>query len=139
VSCAEDPLARAQRITAELRAATTDAAGMLKDLQKATKAAREQVEDYYAVKVKGALDAHTERWDRELVERFRVMTEDVNRAAMRSRDKAEAAIDTAVAIQEAAEALAVLIAEHTRRTPAGTHIHYGDLINPHSIDLNKAR
>lgn len=52
----ESPLDRAERIGAELRAATQEAAGMLKDLRAAMKEARAQVDEYLHTEVQAALD-----------------------------------------------------------------------------------
>lgn len=51
----ESPEARAERILAELRAATSEAAGVLKDLVKAIASARGQVEEYLHAEVEQAL------------------------------------------------------------------------------------
>ncbi len=52
----ESPEARAERILAELREATREAAGVLKDLAAAQKSAREQVDDYLGKGVQDALN-----------------------------------------------------------------------------------
>jgi hypothetical protein len=52
----ESPDQRAERILAELRAATSEAAGVLKDLRAAQKSAREQVDDYLGKGVQDALN-----------------------------------------------------------------------------------
>jgi hypothetical protein len=46
VSAKETPEARQERILAELRAATAEAAGVLKDLQRTIESARERVDEY---------------------------------------------------------------------------------------------
>lgn len=46
VSRNETPEARAERLIAELRAATSEAAGVLKDLQHTIKSARSQIDEY---------------------------------------------------------------------------------------------
>lgn len=58
----EDPIARAERITAELRAATSEAAGAVKDLRVAMREAREQVEGYLHDVVQADLDGYTAKW-----------------------------------------------------------------------------
>lgn len=46
MSAKETPEARQERILAELRAATAEAAGVLKDLQRTIESARERVDEY---------------------------------------------------------------------------------------------
>lgn len=58
----ETPEQRAERILAELRAATTEAAGVLKDLQHAIKSARATVEQYTHDEVQKSLDGYTAQW-----------------------------------------------------------------------------
>lgn len=76
MSRAESPEARAERIIGELRAATADAAGVVKDLERVAKLARAQIDEYlpreverivntYVAQVQGdldqwQLDMHTE-------------------------------------------------------------------------------
>lgn len=55
----ETPEARAERILAELRAATAEAAGVLKDLQHTIKGARAQVEEYLHDECERALIENT--------------------------------------------------------------------------------
>ncbi|HEX3513854.1 MAG TPA: hypothetical protein VHT26_07635 [Trebonia sp.] len=54
----ESPEARAERILTELRAATAEAAGVLKDLTKAVKSAHAEVEEYLADEVQSALSEY---------------------------------------------------------------------------------
>lgn len=126
---------RAERLIAELREATREAAGVVKDLERAMKQAREQVDGYYSTKVKATLDAHTERWDTEVIERLRKMTEQVNETAGKACARAEAAITNATEIEGAAEHLAKLIAARVAQTPEGSVLRYGTLTNPATIEL----
>lgn len=57
----EDPLARAERITAELRVATAEAAGVLKDLHAVIKAARTMADQYAAHEVSRVMNEHLRR------------------------------------------------------------------------------
>lgn len=57
----EDPQARAERITAELRAATAEAAGVLKDLTAVIKSAIDMVDKYAAHEVSRVMNAHLRR------------------------------------------------------------------------------
>lgn len=52
----EDPAVRAERITRELRAATSEAAGVLKDLTAAIASARTTVDEYTYRQVAAAMD-----------------------------------------------------------------------------------
>lgn len=61
----ESPEARAERILAELREATREAAGVLKDLARAQAEAHRQVEDYAHDEVERALAKYTTRWQAE--------------------------------------------------------------------------
>lgn len=58
----ESPEARAERILAELREATREAAGVLKDLAAAQKSAREQIDDYLHDEVERVLAKYTTTW-----------------------------------------------------------------------------
>lgn len=60
MSRAESPEARARRIIEELREATRDAAGALKDLQAAARQARSQVDEYLGDECQAALDKTNE-------------------------------------------------------------------------------
>lgn len=57
----EDPAERAERITRELREATAEAAGVLKDLQAVIRSARAQVDEYAAKEVSDVMNAHLQR------------------------------------------------------------------------------
>lgn len=129
----EDPLARAERITAELRAVTTEAAGILADLQRTMKQAREQVDGYYSQRVKATLDAHTVQWDRQCFERIQAMVREVNEVAGRAAARAESAIDRALAIDEAANHLAALLDATAVDAPGGRRLQYGTLTNPDKL------
>lgn len=56
MSAAESREDRAERLTAELRAATSEAAGVLKDLTRMMREARAQVDEYAAERVAAQLD-----------------------------------------------------------------------------------
>lgn len=58
----ESPTERAERILAELRAATAEAAGVLKDLAAAQKSAREQIDHYLGDEVQKAHKHYTAQW-----------------------------------------------------------------------------
>lgn len=135
MSKAEDPIDRAERVTRELREATREAAGVLKDLQAATRTARTQVDEYYEDKVRTTLDAHTRDWDAQLIERLKNMTRSVNETAAGVRDRAEAAITNATTVEGAAQHLATLIAARMREYPDGHRISYGELVNPDRLEL----
>lgn len=59
MSRAESPEARAERILAELRAATSEAAGVLKDLTAVIKSARAMVDEYLHDECERALNENT--------------------------------------------------------------------------------
>lgn len=58
----ETPEERAERILAELREATAEAAGVAKDLRAAAKAAREQIDNYLGTEVNNAHKLYTQQW-----------------------------------------------------------------------------
>lgn len=131
----EDPAARAERITAELRAATAEAAGMLKDLARAVRQAREAVEGYCATEVQRALDENT-RHVQSLVDGWNqeAMTH-INGVIERAVARADAQIDAATSIGMLAGAVAGAVARNTRFIDGQPHIVYGaehGLIPPHS-------
>lgn len=66
----ESPEARAARILAELRDATREAAGVLKDLQKVYASARGQVEEYLHAEVESAL----QEYEKDLISTVRAIT-----------------------------------------------------------------
>lgn len=131
----EGPLARAERITAELRAATAEAAGVLKDLTHAVRQARATVEEYCATEVQRALDENT-RHVQSLVDSWNEEARThINGVIDRSVAKANAQIDAATSIGMLAEAVAEAVARNTRFINGEPHIVYGaehGLIPPHS-------
>lgn len=73
----ESPEARAERITAELREATREAAGILKDLAAAMREARAQADGYAHDVVESTLAKYTDSWQ-EAADQFHAdMREDV--------------------------------------------------------------
>lgn len=58
----ETPEQRAERILADLRAATAEAAGVTKDLTRVIASARATIEQYLHSEVQSALDGYTRQW-----------------------------------------------------------------------------
>lgn len=125
-----DPIERGGRLLAELREATSEAAGLVGDLRRAMREARAQVDEYLHTEVQKSLDQTTELWQTLALDRAREIVTDINRTAETARSLAEAAIDRATGIQVMAARLADLIAERVVRTPYGGVINYGQLSDP---------
>jgi len=85
----ENPLERAERITRELRAATAEAAGVLKDLQHTIASARGKIDEYAATELQKVCDAHFDRvqaiadqWHQDMIANFK----ELNAAAVQRHD-----------------------------------------------------
>lgn len=121
----ESPLERAERIGAELRAATQEAAGLLKDLRAAMKEARAQVDEYLHTEVQAVLNANTvhvqslvDAWNEEA-------RGHVEGVIKRAADRADAIIESASTIASLGEALVDQVARNTRYIDGVPHIIYG--------------
>lgn len=119
MSRAEDPLDRAERITAELRKATTEAAGMLKSLEAASKLARSQVDGYLG---RGAKDIVT-AYDDRLHEEIYGLTEAARATVKKDMDaglaSAQAALDAVASIDYLCRLVAAVVAAATEYTDQG--------------------
>ena len=119
MSRAEDPLARAERITAELRKATTEAAGMLKSLEAAAKSARSQVDGYLGRGAKDIVSAYDDRLHEEIYS----LTEAARAKVQKDMDAgvaaAQAAVTTAGTIDHLCRVIAVVVAAATDYTEQG--------------------
>jgi len=93
VSPRESAEARAERIAAELRAATAEAAGTLKDLVAVIASARKSVDEYAAREIERVMNLHLVKCQESVDQWYRDMVENVN--AVRARvDEAEANLST---------------------------------------------
>lgn len=111
----EAPEERAARILAELRAATAEAAGVLKDLKAAAKAARVQADDYLGQGVNEAL-LHYKAEVEQVAQHYNTEChKDLTRMAKTYVDRAEIAINNAISIEAAADLLAKKIAAIIRK------------------------
>lgn len=124
MSRTEDPAARAERILGELREATTEAAGVLKDLRAAMKQARDQVDGYYSERVKVDLDRHTQSWQAEIDQWWREAKADLQRIVSNAIAKAEPVIINASRLEALCKAVAEEVAAHTVYTEHGPHVDY---------------
>ena len=82
----EDPLERAQRITRELRAATAEAAGVLKDLRATLRGAHEMVDAYAASEVSAVMNTHLQTCQDNVDQWYRDMTEDHKRVCDQAQE-----------------------------------------------------
>lgn len=78
MSGAEDKLDRAERIAGELRAATAEAAGVLKDLTAAIRRARAQVDEYAAHEVERVMKLHLDTCQAAVDQWYKDMVANVN-------------------------------------------------------------
>lgn len=122
---AEDPLTRAERIAAELRAATAEAAGILKDLRSEAKRARSQVDEYLHDQVQAAMNHYAEAVQAGCEQFNRDAHADLQRHMDQAVARAGAAIDAAVGIEQLATAVAREVAAHTVFVDGGPTIVYG--------------
>lgn len=120
----EEPTERAERLLAELRTATAEAAGVVKDLRKAMKEAREQIDEYYSAKVKASLDEHTAMWTDEIDQWWSDAKTDVKRITAAAVARSNEIIYAAATIEQLCQAVATEVAAHTVYTEEGPVIHY---------------
>lgn len=121
----EPPDQRAERLTAELRTATREAAEVLKDLTRAMRGTRAQVDEYLHDQVQHDLDKNTRLVQSLIDEWNRDMAADMNARIQASVNKASAAIDAATSIQMLVQAVAERVAANTRMIDGQPHIVYG--------------
>jgi hypothetical protein len=89
VSPRESAEARAERITLELRAATSEAAGAVKDLALVLASARKMVDEYAAREIERVMNLHLVKCQESVDQWYRDMVKNVD--AVRARvDEAEA-------------------------------------------------
>lgn len=124
MSRAVDPAERAERLLTELREATAEAAGVVKDLRRAMKEAREQVDGYYSAKVKASLDEHTATWTEEIDQWWSDAKTDVKKITAAAVKKSNEIIYHAATIEQLCQAVATEVAAHTVYTDEGPVIHY---------------
>jgi hypothetical protein len=124
VSRAEDPVARAERVTAELREASREAAGVLKDLRVLMKSAREQVDGYYSANVKAALDEHTQTWTADVDQWWSDAKADLQRMVDLAIKQAGPVIVNASRLEALCQAIAEEVAAHTVYTEDGPYVDY---------------
>lgn len=117
-------MARAERILAELRAATTEAAGVLKDLERGMKQAREQVDGYYSTRVKTSLDEHTEQWQMWVDQFWSDANADLGRTVGDAVTRANKIIYTAATLEQLCKAVAEEVSAHTIYDEDGPRIDY---------------
>jgi len=120
----EDPTARAERITAELREVTREAAGVLKSLQVAAKNARAMVDEYYSDQVKTVLDAHTAKWQADIDQFWADAQTDIKKVVSDAVARAGQIIYTAATLEQLCKAVAVEVAAHTVYDQDGPRVHY---------------
>jgi len=134
VSRAEDPISRAQRITAELREATTDAAGVLKDLRAASKAGRAQVDNYLVDQMAEAI-AGVHREMRARAQRY--LLDMLGRIEVRALEAIASAEET-IAVANTIDVLVSRVAEelcrHTIYVDGQPVVKFGMTISPDSED-----
>jgi ElaB/YqjD/DUF883 family membrane-anchored ribosome-binding protein len=122
----ETPEQRAERILAELRAAASEAAGVLKDLQAAAKDARRQVDEYASKNMTQSLNDLLEQLNaggrKFIVDHLAHLDEQAERVAR----QAETTIKNAGTIDALVRATAEAIAERTIFVDGEPMISYGD-------------
>jgi ElaB/YqjD/DUF883 family membrane-anchored ribosome-binding protein len=126
VSRQESPTERAERILTELRAATSEAAGVLKDLQAAAKDARKQVDEYASANMtrslNNLLDQLNKGGNKFIADHLAHLDERAERVAR----QAETTIKNAGTIDALVKATAQAIAERTIWIDGEPHTSYGD-------------
>lgn len=119
MSRAEDPLARAERITAELRAATSAAAGMLKSLEAASKLARRQVDGYLGRGVTDVVNARNATLQEEIHAFAKAARADVEKYVAEAVERAQDALERAATIEYLCRVVATIVASATEYTDEG--------------------
>lgn len=131
----ETPEARAARILAELRAATVEAAGVLKDLQAAARKARGQVDEYLHSEVENTLNGYVRQVEEHGLRVLKLASAEVNRVSQNAVNRATETIEAATGIQMLADAVAKEIARHTVYVDGEPQIIYGYGTDPDKIEL----
>lgn len=130
----EDPLARAERITAELRAATAEAAGVLKDLERGMKAARVQVGEYLAGQMADTIAA-AHRDMRARASRYLMdMLNQIQGRALEAIASAEEAIAVANTLDVLVSTVSAEICKHTVYIDGQPRVMFGVTIGPDDED-----
>lgn len=132
VTKSESPEERAERITAELRAATSEAAGLLKDLKAVQRAARAQVDEYAHHEVARALNESAEQWGTELTAYLESMRDTVTRhvtqwTAVVQNEVSKQKIIDAAAARVLAELTRMVQDLHAERQPGVLPLFLGDI------------
>jgi len=134
VSRAEDPLARAERITAEMRAATSEAAGVLKDLRAAMKQAREQVDGYLVEQMADTIAA-VHREMRARAQRYLLdMLGKIEGRAFEAIALAEETIATANTLDVLVDRTTAELCKHTIYVDGYPVVKFGTTISPDGED-----
>ena len=105
---------RAERLVAELRAASAEAAGVVKDLRRAMKEARVQVEDYIHDSVQAALDDYVAQLGKDAGEVKQQAATDIETFVQARVKQAQAMVEAAATLEILAGAVAREVARHTQ-------------------------
>ena len=132
VTKSESPEERAERITAELRAATSEAAGLLKDLKAVQRAARAQVDEYAHDEVSRALNEAAEQWGTELTAYLESMRDTVTSHVTQwtgvvQNEVSKQKIIDAAAARVLAELTRMVQDLHAERQPGVLPLFLGDI------------
>lgn len=122
----ESPEARAERILAELRAATAEAAGVLKDLDAAAKRARRQVDGYLHDEVQKAHNEYTAQLQAGADKFITDHLAHLDKCAEKVARQAETTIRNAGTIDALVKATAEAIAARTIMINGEPHVVYGN-------------
>lgn len=125
MSRAESPEQRAERILTELREATSEAAGVLRDLLRAGRTAREQVDDYLGKGVQDALNHYKTEVETVAQHYAAEARKDVESFSTKAIKRATTSIDNAVAVEAAAEVLAARIARLIKTKDGASVLDFG--------------
>lgn len=115
MSRAETPEERAERILTELRQATADAAGAAKDLERATRQARAQIDDYMGPEVVRVTNAYIAQVQAQLDQWQRDMAAEISKRLVAWTAVIENDISRERIVHAAAEHVAAEVSERLKK------------------------
>ena len=121
VTRAEDPLARAERITRELREATAEAAGILKDLKVVIKSGRAQIDEYAQGEIARAPNEAADQWHGEVRGYLGDLADDVRRHMVEWTAVVQNEVSRTKILQEAVTAIIAELRKIDAREQAERH------------------
>lgn len=117
--------ARAQALIDALKAATSEAAGVRRDLERVMKEARVQVEGYLHDQVTADLNRSAEQWRAEVHRYIGEMITEVHRVTAAAVDRAQGSIENAGALEVIGNQFAAALAARVELVDGVPMVKYG--------------